>query len=340
MKLLWILLIFLIWIFIEYCFLPINFHSWWHPKYYQRSVFNLPESKLSLEAQELINLGRVKASQKKIVIAGLARNIRKRLEFNIPILEQIGSKFQDYQIVIFENDSTDGTRDLIKSWSSQNKHVVLLDCCDLGDCDCQLKEKNLYDLGAMTQARIDKMAFFRNRYLEYIQTNLSDYDYMLVIDLDIEGSTNIDGIYHTIAHRNWDMVALNGRTQLPGTFGTLTNAYDALAYRSINEIKATENINFGNWFQKWWQMNRLITSSGEKMVPVKSAFNGAGLYQIKSILGTKYYTLSNSEHIGLHQSMSDANHGAIFINPLWLGYMGYQGPRGNLGSFWKSIVSN
>ena len=36
-----------------------------------------------------------------------------------------------------------------------------------------------------------KMANYRNRYLEFVKKNYSNYDYMLVVDLDIDGSMSI-----------------------------------------------------------------------------------------------------------------------------------------------------
>ena len=35
------------------------------------------------------------------------------------------------------------------------------------------------------------MANYRNRYLEFVKKNYSNYDYMLVVDLDIDGSMSI-----------------------------------------------------------------------------------------------------------------------------------------------------
>lgn len=328
---------------IEYCFLKkVNFHRLMYPKYYQEVTFDLNPEQYNQEVSERIKKGKQIAQDKTIVICSLARNIESRLKKNIPLLEYVGKQFKNYQIVIFENDSDDRTRDLIKSWSKHNKHIKLLDCCHLGDCDCRLNESKMYDLGAMTNKRINKMAFFRNQYLDYVKKNLSHYDYMLVIDLDIEGTISMDGIFHSISHEpNWDMISINGRCQFPATFGMVTNAYDGLAYYpdTRSEIK-DQSANWFEWFYRWLDMNIKIKQNHNQIFKVKSAFNGAALYRVSSILKSQYSCIASCEHIGLHMDMIKQGHSKIYLNPVWLGYIGYQGPRDNLLSFFKSTFSS
>ena len=64
------------------------------------------------------------------------------MEHNVEItrnkLENIGKDFMEYKIVIFENDSDDESRVLLKGWMNENENVELMDCCDMGSCDCLL----------------------------------------------------------------------------------------------------------------------------------------------------------------------------------------------------------
>jgi hypothetical protein len=48
--------------------------------------------------------------KKKIIFAGLARNIETKIQKNIENCILLGSFFESYKIVIFENDSNDKTR--------------------------------------------------------------------------------------------------------------------------------------------------------------------------------------------------------------------------------------
>ena len=66
-----------------------------------------------------------------------------------------------------------------------------------------------------------------------------------------------------------------------------------------------------------------------QMIPVKSAFNGYGLYKIKSIMNSSYLGNLQCEHLNLAKDMIN-NKKKLFINPLWVGYFNKQGPKGGL----------
>ena len=58
---------------------------------------------------------------------------------------------------------------------------------------------------------------------------------------------------------------------------------------------------------------------------VKSAFNGYGLYKIKSLEGCSYISNSNAcEHINLAKCLNDKGE-KMFINYYWEGYFNRQG---------------
>ena len=59
-----------------------------------------------------------------IVFGLLARDCRDNLERNIVRVLEAGSFFSDYRVVVYENDSKDGTDDLIRKWAAENDKVV------------------------------------------------------------------------------------------------------------------------------------------------------------------------------------------------------------------------
>ena len=49
--------------------------------------------------------------QSRTVICGLARNIATHLPGTMARIERLGSMFADYRVLVYENDSTDATRE-------------------------------------------------------------------------------------------------------------------------------------------------------------------------------------------------------------------------------------
>lgn len=277
------------------------------------------------EFEKDVQRGQQNIRHKKLVIGCLARNINDNFKSMKNKLEIIGSKFQDYKIVIFENDSEDGSRQLFHDWSSINQKVILLECCAYHDCDCRFNSKKMYDLGMRSSARMDNMRFFRQKVLSYVQTHLSHYDYFMVIDFDLQGAVFLDGFYSTFRDDDWDMVFSNGLSTVP--FLDLV-IYDSLAFIGTHQSfdyldKITHEL---------YSMNTILKPSkiGSPWIPCKSGFNGMAVYRLKSLEACSYDSSQRHhkcEHIDLHHDMFRNKKTRIFFNPGMILFAGHQGPR-------------
>ena len=58
-------------------------------------------------------------------ICACAKDIDIHLATSIKKLEMIGSAFKDYQIFIFENNSTDQTLKTLNDWASINPKMII-----------------------------------------------------------------------------------------------------------------------------------------------------------------------------------------------------------------------
>lgn len=301
-----------------------NFHEYFYSDYYSGTF---PEEMFSCrteqekEYKQLIGIGYKQMKQKRIVICGLARDTALSLDIMMQRLEKTGKLFKDYKVIIFENDSVDGTRKKLKTWQQCNQHVTLLEC---GVPDCKLGNKPLYEYGLIGGGRIQRMAQFRNYYLQVVQNKFSDFDYMMIVDMDLKGPWSNDGIAHTVAQKEWDAVAAFGLHSFPGTAGMVLTVYDALAYVS-KEGSYTDPQDFVINYFKMNFYDLLGIQKGDPMIPVKSAFSGFALYKINSIKGSSYFG-NICEHIGLHKQMAQNGHDKLFINPSLLLLSGHQGP--------------
>lgn len=302
----------------------INFHEKLYPDLYKLPA--IISSNMDEQYKQSVLKGLSIAKQSNVVICCLARNNKNVFEKTKQRLEYIGNCFQQYKIVIFENDSNDNTRELISQWSNNNPNVILLDCCQMNSCECKLKKELSYSL--KLQKRIKNMSIYREQYLNYVQKNYNNYDYMLVIDFDLDGSMNIDGLYNCLSYDNWDAMFINGRSSVLGLFGIITTPYDSLAYVNING-------DYNDTTMPKSALNMHIDTYRYNLFPVKSAFNGYGLYKIKSIINCSYNGNLICEHINLAKSMYDKKM-KLYINSLWKGYFNHQGGP---NTFFQSIFN-
>ena len=96
---LFIIIVILVWL--EYIYLrKYNMHKYLNPECYLEPFLET--------RKQTKNIDFVK--KKKIIFAGLARNIETKIQKNIENCILLGSFFESYKIVIFENDSNDKTR--------------------------------------------------------------------------------------------------------------------------------------------------------------------------------------------------------------------------------------
>ena len=58
-------------------------------------------------------------SNKRVIICSIVRNAEDGLRKNIPVIDKLCSYFKDYDIVVYENDSKDKTKEILKNWQKQ-----------------------------------------------------------------------------------------------------------------------------------------------------------------------------------------------------------------------------
>ena len=83
-----------------------------------------------------VHMGIQNIKNKKIVICALARDVEKCFPKYVDKIMLFTEGFENYNIIIYENDSKDRTRELLREWAQRDKKVKLMDCCEEGNCDC------------------------------------------------------------------------------------------------------------------------------------------------------------------------------------------------------------
>jgi hypothetical protein len=215
-----------------------------------------------------------------IIICGVVKNIGNKLKPNIDHAINTGKYFLNYKIVIYENNSTDNTKDILKLYSS-NKNVKIIS----EDIDgIQLRENN--KLWAYTEitgsshpCRSEHISNARNKLIDEINKPEYDiYNYLIIIDLDSNG-WEINGILDSFNRKdNWDVI-----------FGNSTPHYDYCALRTDFFLFGPEIIG-----EPFWNLPNYNFTSNE-LIPVYSAFNGIGIYKKNIFRKYKYYFAVNED---------------------------------------------
>lgn len=218
----------------------------------------------------------------KILICGICKDVVFFLPNTIKTIENIGGLFDDYKVIVYENDSTDGTQTMLRQWSDANGNVDIT--CEKTDRQ-QLVNEVINSDDNKNPFRIELIAKARNILLDKIMSDQYDeYSYVIMIDMDFTYLPRADGIIEVFrSKREWDAVFSYGVGQ--------TNTYwDWYAFRDFNQPLGPELLGC-DWFgPKRWSLHK-----NDEWCPVYSAFGGCGIYKRESIRGCRYSSTVTSD---------------------------------------------
>ncbi len=285
--------------------------------------------------KQSLDIGKQEMLKRKLIVAGISRDNAKELPSVILHIEYIGSLFQDYKVIIFENDSKDGTKAILKNWRLNNPKVKIL-------------SKDFHNI---KRPNHQFLADARNYYLEEIKMpEYQDYEMMMVMDMDMGLGIDVRGIEDSFSKIDqWSVVCSNG---IKSTLGN--KMYDFFAFRNdefpwspeewqkiceqndqsnkwnkvcLKGKKEAEGKDYsflkGDWFEKdelYWKyivsQGQKLYSVGGELLPVHSCFGGMAFYKLAFLNNCNYNSLRNDcEHVPFHECIEKKNKGKIFMNP-------------------------
>ena len=141
----------------------------------------------------------------------LLKNCGNVLDKNISLAVSTGQKFKNYKIVIYENNSTDNTKQVLKSHMDNSNIIVMSE--DLSEQYIKEHSK-IWTYTSVTGSdhpcRVEQICNARNKVLCEINKERYDkYEYVIWIDMDSNG-WDIDGIINSFTHKGWDVMYANG----------------------------------------------------------------------------------------------------------------------------------
>lgn len=243
--------------------------------------------------------GALAAAKSKVCIVGLARDLAWILPSTIARIKNTAKHFASWRAVIVENDSTDGTKELLTKWATDDPEHVIVEMTDNGRPH----------LHGFERARTEAMADYRNRCRELVREHAADADYVIVVDLDAWAGWSVHGVINGIGwHQRIVSAGCMASTSLFKHSGTLIDGkapwahYDAWAYRWIGWQPR-----MGPWFTFW------LPPPGAPPIEVNSAFGGLGIYKTKAYLESEY-SGEDCEHVPYHRRMQEKGW-QVFLNP-------------------------
>jgi len=259
--------------------------------------------------------GLKKMSESTIIICGIVRNCGKNLKKNIHTINRLCDLVKDYHVVIYENDSVDNTKQILTDWANERKNVhISLNNFNTATIPEKRSEVNPF----FSVYRIDKMAFYRNNYLEYIEKENLKGDYVIVVDLDVD-EIYINGVVSSFAvHYDWDAITANGVSR---SFSSKFRKqyYDTYALFACGQENISQTEKSIVESKRQWS----FLKPGIPLIRVASAFGGLAIYKREAIRYCRYGVLPNNdkrvesctEHFFFYQQMKANGYDKIFINP-------------------------
>ena len=120
-------------------------------------AFAVSEEHVALYRERVVR-GRQRMRASRVVIAGLVRNAIDVLPATIERVERLCAAFADFRVVVYENDSIDGTRELLAAWAAGVSKVTAVS--DVLSSPVNPKTR--------CNERGERMADCRNRYRDLV----------------------------------------------------------------------------------------------------------------------------------------------------------------------------
>lgn len=211
----------------------------------------------------------------KVIICGLTKNNATTLYPTLKTITRIGSIFNDYRVIILENNSIDNTKKILKNFQiSSKKHTVF----SRDYTKNQLLSFSKSRTWDNQPARVELIATFRNIILDKIfDEKYNDFKFIIIIDLDLMiPNTIYKNLIETFKIKdNWDAIFANA-------VGENQDYYDRFALR-------TDDFPIGPELDpNWWDNLSPISFKGDKLIKVYSAFGGLGIYKKEALKGCSY----------------------------------------------------
>lgn len=224
------------------------------------------------------------------LIAGLARNLGIHVRYATSRINYLRRLFNSSDVIIYSNDNDDDTL-----YALSKEDYILLN---------ENLSKKFHGSTTEIERYID-MAYYRNRYLDYIREYWKryDFDYLIVLDTDVLGGYSYDGIANSVSYLNGQIGSIGSNSLIYQDNKRLY--YDSLAYRRLNAIGKHSDS----------EINLLHYNRGEPLIQLQSCFGGLAIYNYATIYNSGIrYDEYDCDHVTLNQQLIELGYN-VYLNP-------------------------
>jgi glycosyltransferase involved in cell wall biosynthesis len=245
-----------------------------------------------------------------VIFVGIAKNVRPYISKVLANVDKYASDFVASKVMIVENDSTDGTQDILLEWASSDGRHIYMRAND-NPCD------------GLT--RTERLAYFRNIYLGELQKEIYDsFEYVVVFDCDNIINSWIDKEAFNSAVR-----FLAKEKQNAAIFAnTMGFYYDVWTLRHPiwcpgdcwDDVKRLSAVmSYKEAVRSCVGARQVRIEPGAPPIAVTSAFGGLAIYKRRYLIGKRYFAQNQDgspacEHVSVNESIS-ADGGKLYIFP-------------------------
>jgi hypothetical protein len=256
-----------------------------------------PDPEFADEYATRVSQGRQAAQFRSVAFVAICRNAMPFLPMTLARVEAAASMFKQSWTFIFENDSTDETKDFLSHWKTSGPERFV-----------EMRNNGRPHLNfTKAHERTHALAEYRNQCRLWVASKTSA-DYVVVFDTDPWGGFSVDGIANTIGHMedgeysNASAMASYSWCQWgqPVWPQPTECQYDAWAARWTWWQERQNMI----WFHLWHP------PVGSPPVKFNSAFGQLAVYRAKDYIGGMYEG-GDCEHVSFHKSLG----GDLYVNP-------------------------
>lgn len=254
-----------------------------------------PEPEFANEYAMNVQRGLAVASRSSVAFVAICRNAMPWLPNTLQLVCQTGQLFSSWAAYVFENDSTDDTKEVLSAWA------------DGGHTFATLTNNGRPHLNNTTApVRTHALAEYRTSCQDFVRLLTPVPDYVIVYDTDPWGGWSVDGVMTSLAHLEHDksfyaMAAYSWCEFGAPFFPKVSPAhYDAFAARMNHWTQRDQA-----WFHLWHP------PVGGPPVEFRSAFGQLAVYRTAAYL-SGVYSGEDCEHVTFHRSIRA---GRLGLNP-------------------------
>lgn len=251
-----------------------------------------------------------------LLLAGIAKDVRKAIPHILRNAEACGELFRDHKIIVVENSSSDGTKEFLRKWALERADRIHIDADFISPIRSDTNPRG---------PNVPLLAGYRNLYLECAsKEDLERYPFLCIFDCD---EVNVKPVESKAISLGLDF--LSAREDRAAIFANQRGFYyDIWALRHNvwcpndcwQEVRAWCEAGFSR--EAAWACigsRQVHIPSTAPPIEVASAFGGLSIYKTTFVRECKYGDFQENgtvgcEHVSLHQQIRNRG-GRLFVFP-------------------------